>query len=112
MLDTVDNSKVINTEETQNIEEIDLLTNQNRDSNTLYDSHEPRAVRIQRNEAFILTCPKEGFAEGLTFDLDLEGWNRVFPGRGNSLSRGTQLKVLCSGRARGSGRESWSRLSV
>lgn len=95
VLGTMDNLviKVIKTQGTQNlvnlVEEIDLLTNQNRDSNTLH-KNEPRARRTHRKKGLILTGPKEGFAEGVTFELDLEGWSRVFPGRKNSLSRGTE----------------------
>lgn len=50
-LSTVDNSKVIKTPGTRNlVEERDLLNNRKRDSNTLYERYEPRAVGIQRKE--------------------------------------------------------------
>ena len=54
--------------------------------------------------------PREGFAVGATFEQVLEGW-RFFLGRGSSLSRGTRVEVVCSGRARGSAGEHRNRLS-
>lgn len=66
VLGSVDSSvtKVIKTQGTQNlVEVIDLLTSQNRDSNTLYTRCEPRARRTQRKEGLILTGPREGFAD-------------------------------------------------
>ena len=54
---------------------------------------EPRALRIQRKEGLVPSGPREGFALGVTFEVDLEGWSRGFLGRGNSVSRGTEQKV-------------------
>lgn len=114
VLGTMDNL-VIKTQGTQNlVEEVDLLTNQNRDSNTLH-KNEPRARRTHRKKGLILTGPREGFAEGVTFELDLEGWSRVFPGRKNSLSRGTGCVLEEQGaggeRAGAEGGQCWWRIA-